>query len=42
MFGLSRVLTVYAIAIPLALVLGYLLATPGGFGAVRLGTAYFY
>jgi hypothetical protein len=41
MFGLSRVLTVYAIAIPLALVLGYLLATPDQITMLMVGLVLF-
>jgi hypothetical protein len=41
MFGLSRVLTVYAIAIPLALVLGYALATPDQMTIVMVGLVLF-
>ncbi len=41
MFGLSRILTVYAIAIPLALVLGYVLATPDQITIMMVGLVLF-
>jgi len=41
MFGLSRILTVYAIAIPLALVLGYALATPDQLTMMMVGVVVF-
>ena len=41
MFGLSRILTVYAIAIPLALVLGYVLATPDQITIMMVGLVVF-
>jgi hypothetical protein len=41
MFGLSRVLTVYAIAIPLALVLGFMLATPDRITMIMVGLVLF-
>jgi hypothetical protein len=37
MFGLPRILTVYAIAIPLALVLGYAISTPDQVSLVMVG-----
>ena len=41
MFGLPRILTVYAIAIPLALVLGYALSTPNRVSYVMVGLVLF-
>ena len=41
MFGLPRILTVYAIAIPLALVLGYALATPDRMTVMMVGLVLF-
>ncbi len=41
MFGLPRILTVYAIAIPLALVLGYALSTPDRMSLVMVGMFLF-
>jgi hypothetical protein len=41
MFGLSRILTVYAIAIPLALILGYALATPDQITYMMVGLVLF-
>ena len=37
MFGLSRILTVYAVAIPLALILGYSLSTPDQMSFMMIG-----